>query len=122
MSANLHFELPKSLILNANDRKHFHEKAPIVRNLRALGRAAALDCQPMHRAEITINIGWPDRRHRDADNLSPTTKALIDGIVEDGGLLPNDRDAHVAWIKKAGYYAGKRGIVVLDFEFVEVAT
>lgn len=121
MSANLHFELPRALVLNANDRKHFHEKAPIIRTLRGMGRRAAMDEQPMDRVAITIRIGWPDRRKHDADNLSPTTKALIDGIVGDRGLLPGDDDEHIVSVTKAGYVAGQRGVYVFDIEFVEVA-
>jgi Holliday junction resolvase RusA-like endonuclease len=119
MSAKLHFELPRSLVLSANDRKHFHEKAPITRNLRAMGARAARDVAPMERASITIRIGWPDKRRRDADNISPTTKALIDGAV-DAGILPDDSDAHVISVTKAGYVAGRPGITVLDFEFLAV--
>lgn len=120
MTVAFHFELPRALVLNANDRKHFHEKAPIIRNLRAMGCRAAVNLEPMERASITIRIGWPDRRRRDADNLSPTTKALIDGIVGDGNLLPDDSDQHVVSVTKAGYVAGKPGIVVLDFLFAAV--
>jgi crossover junction endodeoxyribonuclease RusA len=122
MSANLHFELPRSLVINANDRTHWAPKAEVTRNLRAMGARAAKDCESMDKATILIRIGWPDKRHRDADNLSPTTKALIDGIVGDGGLLPNDSDRHIVSVTKAGYVAGRTGLVVLDFEFREVAS
>lgn len=40
---NLHFELPRALILNANDRRHWAEKARITKNLRAMGAIAVTD-------------------------------------------------------------------------------
>lgn len=120
MSANLHFELPKALILNANQRMHWAPKAAIVRNLRAMGKIAARGCTPMDRAHLIVRVGWPDKRARDVDNISPTIKALVDGIVGDGGLLPGDDDAHLIGPDKRPYVAGKTGILVLDFEFHSV--
>lgn len=119
-SCNLHFELPKALVLNANDRSHWAPKANMTRNLRAMGAIAARQCQPMDRAHLTIRIGYSDKRRRDDHNLMPTFKALIDGIVT-GGLLVDDDREHLTGPDLRSEVAGKTGILVLDFEFREVA-
>lgn len=120
MSANLHFELPKALILNANQRMHWAEKARITKNLRAMGAIAARQVEPMERAHLTIRVGYSDNRRRDDHNLMPTYKALIDGIVGDGGLLPDDDREHLTGPDLRSHVAGKTGILVLDFEFRSV--
>lgn len=117
MSANLHFELPRALILNANDRRHWAEKARITKNLRAMGAIAARQVEPMERAHLTIRVGYSDNRRRDDHNLMPTYKALIDGIVGDCGLLPDDDREHLTGPDLRSHVAGKTGILVLDFEF-----
>jgi hypothetical protein len=116
MSANLHFELPKELILNANDRMHWAEKARITKNLRAMGAIAARQVEPMERAHLTIRVGYSDNRRRDDHNLMPTYKALIDGITEH--LLPDDDREHLTGPDLRSRVAGKTGILVLDFELV----
>lgn len=46
------------------------------------------------RAHLTIRITWPTHTKRDAHNLTPTFKALIDGAV-DAGVLPDDSDEYL---------------------------
>lgn len=120
-TASLHFELPRALVLNANDRMHWAPKANIVRNLRAMGRREGFWRDPMERAHLTIRIGYGDKRRRDDHNLMPTIKALIDGIVSDGGLLPDDSREYLTGPDLRSYVAGKTGLVVLDFEFAPIA-
>ena len=53
----------------------------------------------MNRAHVTVTLSYPDRRQRDAHNLMPTIKALIDGMVSpaggESGLLPDDSDIFI---------------------------
>lgn len=118
----LHFELPRDLILSANQRQHWAHKARTTTKLRSLAHYTTiphihhLRLEPLGRAHLTVRVGWPDKRRRDVANLSPTIKALIDGIV-DAGLLPDDDDRHLVGPDLRPYVAGKRGVVVLDFEF-----
>lgn len=116
----LHFELPRALVLNANDRMHWAPKANIVRNLRAMGRREGSFAESMTKAHLTIKVGYADKRRRDDHNLMPTYKALIDGIVSDGRLLPDDSREYLTGPDLRSYVAGKTGIVVLDFIFSEV--
>lgn len=45
------------------------------------------------RARIEIWYRFPDNRRREVANLQPTSKAIVDGLV-DAGLLPDDQDEH----------------------------
>jgi crossover junction endodeoxyribonuclease RusA len=119
MSATLHFELPKALVLNANDRMHWAPRASVVRNLRAMGAREARHHERMERAHLWIGIGYADKRRRDDHNLMPTFKALIDGITEH--LLPDDSREYLVGPDLRSYVAAKRGLLVLDFTFSEVA-
>lgn len=114
----LHFELPHALILTANQRLHWAQKARTTISLRDIGRVTARYPQlvPYRRAHLTVRVGWPDKRRRDVANIAPTIKALVDGIV-DAGLLPDDDDRHLVGPDLRGYVAGVRGHVVLDFDF-----
>ena len=52
----------------------------------------------MSRAHCTLTVDYPNRRKREVDNLQPTWKALIDGMVSPrlgDGLLADDSDAYL---------------------------
>ena len=57
----------------------------------------------MKHARCVAHLYYPNNRKRDADNLRPTIKAAIDGIVSGPGslkgrggcLLPDDDDSHL---------------------------
>jgi len=111
----LHFELPRPLILNANQRQHWAKKAAVTRDLRALARLQARHLPPMTRAHLVVHVGWADKRKRDVSNIEPTLKALVDGIV-DAGVLEDDDDAHLVGPDLRPFVAGKHGLLVLDFD------
>lgn len=89
------FPQPAAL-LNMNDREHWRPRSAKVRNWRATTWAWALKA---HRATGTVGhfapsfvmltIDVPDKRRRDAANLTPCTKACVDGLV-DAELWPDD--------------------------------
>jgi crossover junction endodeoxyribonuclease RusA len=127
---SLRFALPRAEVLTANQRLHWAQKARLTKDLRFLGKivtAPHLDrldpddqAAAFHdRAHLTVHVGWPDKRRRDVANISPTIKALLDGIV-DAGLLPDDDDTHLIGPDLRPYVAAMRGHVILDFEFEEV--
>jgi|GEM_PF-2965277 len=119
MTARLHFELPQTLIINANQREHHMAKANRIKNLRQMAALVAKNEQARvgsDCASLLIEIGWPDKRRRDVENLAPTIKALTDGCI-DAGLLPDDDDKHIVertWRARVGT---KPGITVIDMTF-----
>lgn len=102
----LDFNIPPDLHLSANHRTHWGSRSRATKTLRALGYYKLIAIKPMpqlEQAKLTVTIAWPNRRRRDAANLAPTVKALVDGIVSGPdpkhipfrGLLPDDDDRHL---------------------------
>lgn len=90
------FRAPAPFI-NANHRPHWAARAAAVQQWRAatLIHARAQRVPRFQAAHITITYHYPPtRRRRDAGNLSPTAKAIIDGLV-DARVLPDDNDEHL---------------------------
>ena len=99
--------VPIASMLSANGRgATWHAKAAKTSDLRNLGFLAARlavsigflprlpMCHLMQRAHLTVYIAAPTARRRDAANLHPTVKALLDGMVA-YGVLPDDSDAYL---------------------------
>ena len=92
--------VPIASMLSANGRgATWHAKAAKTSDLRNLGFLAARLVVPpvghlMQRAHLTVYIAAPTARRRDAANLHPTVKALLDGMVA-YGVLPDDSDAYL---------------------------
>lgn len=115
-------EVPKALVLNANKDKSLHH-APRGQRARAIRQlaAAAAHQKPapaMLRAHCLARVGFPDRTRRDVHNWWPTIKPAVDGIVTDAGWLPDDDNDHLIGPDLRPYVAGKRGFVVLEFNFL----
>ena len=85
--------------LNANQRMHWAAKARLTASLRARATIAwrQAGSPQMSRARLIVDLGYPDRRKRDAHNLMATVKPLLDGMVSPGmrGILDDDDDAHL---------------------------
>lgn len=87
-----------SIILTANQRLHWAKKSRRTADLRMLAVVAWRKAgTPQHsRLHLLVRIGYPNRRARDAHNLMPTVKALVDGMVHPNprvrGLLADDSD------------------------------
>ena len=79
--------------INSNNRLHHHAKAELTRAWR---QSAAMEARRVFAGiELTIPvrivaaINKPGNRRWDPNNLAPTTKACVDGIV-DAGVIPDD--------------------------------
>jgi hypothetical protein len=101
-----HFDLRRGIILTANQRLHWRERAARTQILRL--NAAKLQQSTEHRhhferAHCIYVLGFPDSRRRDPANWQPTVKALIDGLVSGPAhfngfrwpLLPDDDWSHL---------------------------
>lgn len=115
----IEFAVPTARILNANQRLHWAKRSAMTKMLRAEAMLHAVDLPRMARAHLTVRVGWPDKRRRDAMNVHPTIKACVDGFI-DAGLLDDDSDAHLTGPDLRPYVAGHKGYVVLTFCFEEL--
>jgi crossover junction endodeoxyribonuclease RusA len=90
-------DIPRDLWLTSNGRYHRMKAATMTRDLRTLAKLAARDVPTVTgRVRIVAWISYPNRASGRADpnNAHPTTKALVDGLV-DAGVLVDDDSAHV---------------------------
>ena len=98
---SLTVSVTQSQVLTANQRGHWATCARATKSLRTLA-AMVWRCagSPQHaRVSCVVTISYPNRRKRDAHNLMPTIKAIIDGFTHPypgvRGLLPDDDDQHL---------------------------
>lgn len=110
--------------LSANGRVHWSVRKARTKVLRDKARVAALAAHvpPMSRAHLVVTVTWPDRRRRDVANLSPTFKALVDGFVQDAGLLPDDDDTHLIGpdLRVARETSGTPRLALLRFDWADL--
>lgn len=92
-------------IITANDTLNRFERAAIVKRLRGISKAKTLEAMKSNNiteyitdVDITIQTTAFDKRRRDAMNLAPTFKALIDGMT-DANLWTDDNDNIINSIK-----------------------
>lgn len=80
-------------LLNANRmRGHSRDLARAIAPWRDLGALVARGVAPVPTpARVWLEVTLPTNQRRDASNLAPTGKALVDGLV-DAGVLPDDCD------------------------------
>jgi hypothetical protein len=85
--------------LNANHRLHWRQE----RERKAAWRDAAqqmarsvVGARPPRLERASVSIVWvpPDARERDAENIAPVAKSVVDGIVR-AGLLVDDSSRHI---------------------------
>lgn len=87
--------IPPADLISANDRLHFRVQARLTKAWREAGEKA-IDALGTHRpiysrAHIVIGYRFPTNHRREVANLQPTSKALVDGLI-DAGVLPDDSD------------------------------
>jgi crossover junction endodeoxyribonuclease RusA len=95
---------PGTPILTANHRKHRYAAGARTKQLRAVAYqlANAMRLPVIEQAEILVQYNPPPRLKRDrhplaseriedSENLQPTAKALVDGIVQAGVLASDSR-------------------------------
>ena len=88
---------PPCDLISANGRLHHHVKAPLTRAWRQLAAAtinAGFYPDRYERAHITVYYRFPTNHRREVSNYQPTSKAIVDGLV-DALLIPDDSDNHV---------------------------
>jgi len=84
--------------INSNERTHWAVRAEKTKAWRLVARNAAQNAKlpkGLQRVHITCTVHKTNNRSYDAGNLAPTAKAIVDGLVTDYGLLPDDSNEHV---------------------------
>lgn len=92
-------ELPAGIaILSANDRDHWATRNRTYQSLKAATWAMTMDARVPRLERITLTLVYdpPDKRRRDPDNLYPTLKACLDGIVATKRVIPDDSARYVS--------------------------
>lgn len=81
--------------LNSNQRLHRMAAAKLTAEWRRAGREAVTGLPPLTTPVHITAFFWKERGGRyDPNNLWPTVKAAVDGLVE-AGLLVDDDHTHV---------------------------
>lgn len=93
-------------LLSLNGREHYIARHRTTQELKKAAWATVVKAKVPKLDRITVTVVYdpPDGRHRDADNLGPTVKALLDGMAlailpSYGGkrrVVPGDDSRHVA--------------------------
>lgn len=83
------------VFINSNQRLHRMAQAKLTKAWREAAQHASKDVGPLNPpVHITAHIWKPRRGRYDPNNLAPTTKAIVDGLV-DAGLLADDSVEYV---------------------------
>ena len=118
---------PGMEILTGNNRLHYYARAALIKALKetAWGQAKRLKLPQIERADVVIEYRPPAHRGplcsaaiRDADNLAPTGKALVDGVTM-AGIFPQDTAKHVRRVSYEFGPKSDRGQVLLHITEVE---
>ena len=97
MRQSLIVDVPAGEWVSANSRLHWREKARRVRALRARGfwLARASHLAPVDGQVLVVaRVHSRARRWSDPNNANPTTKPLLDGLV-DAGVFEDDDHTRV---------------------------
>ena len=87
-------------LLSLNDRLHFGERHRRTQDLKRAACVLALSKKipRLERVSVVVEYQPRDRRERDADNISPSGKAALDGIVA-AKVLVDDSKAYVTGVE-----------------------
>jgi hypothetical protein len=81
--------------MNSNDRRHRMAQANLTKAWRSAGKAASEGLEPVSgKVHMTATIHKERDGRWDPNNLWPTVKAIVDGIVE-AGVLEDDDHKHL---------------------------
>ena len=83
--------------MSLNDREHWRVKAKRTKNWRTAAFIAARNAGTRNVGPSLVQITFSVGRNvkRDAHNMAPTIKAVVDGLT-DAGCWPDDDTGHVA--------------------------
>ncbi len=103
-------------ILGMNDRNHWGKEKDPKSNLKELGGVQQRQVPRMVRARMDVTVSYPPKIYFDAQNLQPTMKAYVDGMVsptgrrvKELGFLQDDSDKFFSgpFLEWSGWDTGK---------------
>lgn len=108
--------------LTANQRLHWARKAVLTKRCRetACWLAKSKKLPGAQRLTVTLHYRPKERRRRDAHNLYPTVKALVDGLV-DAGVVPDDDTTHVSTPEPVIHEPAAKPGMWLELEYPEAS-
>ena len=108
--------------LHLNQRwNHWAPKAKVTREVRSLMQASARHIPEMTRIDVHLVWYVNDKRRRDGINLTPTLKALVDGLVS-AEVIPDDTPEFLSDHIPAIVYVHKSiDVSHFDFTVTEIA-
>lgn len=112
---------PPAAFINSNHRDHHQTRAKLTKKWRTAAMEAVLaadDVPCADRVHITIHYRFPDNRRREVGNLQPTSKALVDGIVDSGICVPDDRDENVTGPDNRRWWPNGTPLVAIEIRAV----
>jgi len=75
--------LHKDLVMNANHSyRHWSEKNNKAQDLKMIGRSDSRKLGRYKQVRMDVVVSYPVNRQRDVNNLQPTMKHYIDGLVD----------------------------------------
>lgn len=122
-STTLSFPQPGRL-LNMNHRTNWKVRWSVTKQWRTAAAQVALLLGPpgdrVHGCSfVRLIIPVPDRRRRDPGNLTPLTKACVDGLV-DAGIWPDDTAEYVETLEPRLVHIPRSKGIVPTIELVIV--
>jgi len=103
--------------INSNQRLHRMAQAKLTKTWRQASAAAAQGIPPFTgKVHIIAHIFKPRAGRYDTNNLAPTTKAAVDGLV-DAGLLVDDS---TEWVIGPDHRHGGKGNAEIVLEIIEL--
>ena len=93
--------LPAGLkLLSLNDRLHYGQRYRRSQDIKKAACVMALKAKVprLERVSVVVEYQPRDRRERDADNISPSGKAALDGIVA-AKVLADDSKTYVTGVR-----------------------
>jgi len=122
-TVTLTFTIPHDKWLSSNQRLHWAPKKDRTKWIRARGFMVAIILNPKQYAgpvQITAHIGYPSNAKADPNNAAPTTKALIDGLVEAGMFIDDSHEWVLGPDHRRDTEKAPRGFHTVRLEIEEV--
>ena len=122
-TVTLTFTIPNEQWLSSNQRLHYAPKSKRTKWLRNAARLLATEIghgQYTDTVRVLAHIGYSSKTKADPNNAAPTTKALIDGLVEAGMFIDDSHEWVLGPDHRRDTEKAPRGFHTVRLEIEEV--